>query len=313
MKFSIIIPAFKDTFFDECIQSCLSQTYPNFELIIVNDNSPYDIDNIVQKYKDLRIKYYRNNKGYGAEHIVDNWNHCIEYASGDFLICMGDDDKLKPNCLQDYVKLITMFPGREVYHTRMEIIDEYSCIKTIQEDRPDTESVYSMIWHFWHGRRQVIGDWCFNLVALKEKGGFVYMPYGWSSDNLTAFKYAISKGVANQRETGFQYRESSFTITNCYSIKNTIGKIIAWKNVNEWYLSFLQDAKPKDKIDIIYYNDIVKMLPAYIERKIEGELEHAFNCYPYSFIPLIKCAKTVNIPLKFIFKILIRNIFKKIH
>lgn len=71
--FSIIIPVYKARFLKECIDSILAQTYHNFELILVNDGSPYDIDSIVGQYHDSRIKYYKREKGYGAVRLVDNW------------------------------------------------------------------------------------------------------------------------------------------------------------------------------------------------------------------------------------------------
>ena len=50
MKFSIAIPAFKAKYLKECIDSILAQTYKDFELIIVNDASPEDIDSVVKPY-----------------------------------------------------------------------------------------------------------------------------------------------------------------------------------------------------------------------------------------------------------------------
>lgn len=45
--FSIMIPVYKPQYLEECIDSILAQTYRDFELILVNDGSPYDIDSIV--------------------------------------------------------------------------------------------------------------------------------------------------------------------------------------------------------------------------------------------------------------------------
>ena len=99
--FTIAIPAFKSSYLGECIESVLNQSYKDFELLIIDDCSPEDLKSIVLKYEDARIRYYRNEKGFGAVNVVGNWNKCLEYAKGDFIICMGDDDKLKPNFLAD--------------------------------------------------------------------------------------------------------------------------------------------------------------------------------------------------------------------
>ena len=84
IKFSVMVPAYKAQFLAECIDSILAQSYKNFELIIVNDASPQDLDSIVSKYDNPRIRYYKNEVGFGAEHVVGNWNKCLEYAIGDY-------------------------------------------------------------------------------------------------------------------------------------------------------------------------------------------------------------------------------------
>ncbi len=213
--FSVAVPAYKARFLAECIDSILAQTYKNFELIIVNDASPHDLDSIVAKYHDARIKYYKNKVGFGAEHVVGNWNKCLEYATGDYVICMGDDDKLLPNCLEDYAKLIEKYPDLNVYHALTEIIDENSDFSYMQELRPEREGVYSMIYGRLFGSRiQFIGDWLFCTSWLKANGGYADVPMAWGSDDLTAYMAAVNKGVANSQTPMFQYRVNSQTITH---------------------------------------------------------------------------------------------------
>ena len=157
--FSILVPAYKAVFLRECIDSILAQTYNVFELIIVDDASPEDLKAIVDKYDDSRIKYYCNETNFGAINVVDNWNKCLEYASGDYVICMGDDDMLTPFCLSDYNELISKYPSLNVYHTRTILIDEQSNMRDIQEQRPEFETGYSLWWHRWDNRiKQYIGD-----------------------------------------------------------------------------------------------------------------------------------------------------------
>lgn len=146
IKFSIVIPAYKATYLEECLDSVLKQTYPYFEIIILNDASPEKVKEIVDSYTDPRIFYFENEVNIGAVDVVKNWNKCLSLSTGDYIICMGDDDKLLPNSLDEYLKLIRQFPNVAVYHGWTEIIDENSLICDIQEPRPIIESVYSMMY-----------------------------------------------------------------------------------------------------------------------------------------------------------------------
>ena len=103
VKFSILIPAYKKAFLKDAINSCLSQTVKNLEVIIVDDCSPEDLGTIVAGFDDERIHYYRNESNIGALNVVDNWNKCLSLCTGDYVICMGDDDMLLPDCLEEYM------------------------------------------------------------------------------------------------------------------------------------------------------------------------------------------------------------------
>ena len=110
-KFSVLIPAYKRKYLKEAIDSILLQTYCHFELIIVDDASPEDIKSVIAEYHDDRIRYFRNEKNCGAINVVDNWNICLAYTQGDYVICMGDDDRMLPCCLEEYCNLIEKYPG----------------------------------------------------------------------------------------------------------------------------------------------------------------------------------------------------------
>lgn len=215
MKFSITIPAYKQKYLYEAIESCLAQTYKDFELIIVDDASPEDLKSVVDRFQDSRIRYYRNEKNCGALNVVDNWNISLGYATGDYVICMGDDDSLLPNCLEEYSKLIDKYPNLDIYHGMTEIIDENSRVVDMQESRPEREGMYSMIsGRLRNCRLQYIGDWLFKRTALEHLNGYVNMPMAWGCDDLTAYTIAKNKGVANTQIPVFQYRISSLTISN---------------------------------------------------------------------------------------------------
>ena len=264
MKFSITIPAYKRTYLKEAIDSCLAQTYEDFELIIVNDASPEDLDSIVNLYSDKRIRYYKNEKNCGAVDVVDNWNKCLEYATGEYIICMGDDDRLLPCCLEEYVKLMKLYPGLGVYHAWTEIIDENGDFASVTQHRCEYESVYSLIWHRWDNRKhQFIGDFLFHVDTLKKVGGFYKLPMAWGSDDITAVICAANKGIANTQRIVFQYRENGQTISNTGNLKIKIDAIIAEQ---EWYSKFLQKV-PENSMDIKYRKAILRLFEDHFKNK----------------------------------------------
>lgn len=266
MKFSVTIPAYKAQFLRECIVSILSQTFVDFELIIVDDNSPQNLDEIVFQFKDERIRYYKNEKGFGGYHVVGNWNKCLEYARGEYIICMGDDDKLLPNCLSDYAELIEKHPDLDIYHTRTEMINEKSDVIDMQIPFPEYESVYSMIWNTWKGRDQYIGDFLFRTEALRAAGGFYDLPYAWSSDKISEYRAAIGKGIANSQRAGFQYRKNSLTITNSCNTQRE--RYVALVQEKIWYENFIERNIPITEEDKIYYALIKIHLEQYMSKRM---------------------------------------------
>lgn len=244
IKFSVTIPAYKDRYLKETIDSVLAQTYQNYEVVIVNDASPYDLDSIVSKYSNPRIRYFKNKKNCGAKDVVDNWNICLSYATGDYLICMGDDDNLTPRCLQDFAELIEKYPDLDLYHARSEVIDDDSRFVCVLEERPEWESVYSLMYN---PRNTHLGDWLFKTETLRKNGGFFKLPYGWQSDDISAFMAAATHGVANTKEPGFQYRGNGLSIS--HDMKSIEDKIEAVRFSIQWQKDFVNSQQPDNAED----------------------------------------------------------------
>ncbi len=259
LKFSITIPAYKINFIKESIESVLSQTYDNFELIIVNDGSPDDIDSVVSCFDDSRVRYYINDKGFGGYNVIKNWNKCLDLCTGDYMICMGDDDKLLPCCLEEYSKLIAQFPGLNVYHAWTQIIDENSNVIAMTPDRGLRESTYSIMWHRIKGRRQFIGDYLFDVNSLRKESGFYFLPYAWGSDDITVWRAAANGGIANGQVPMFQFRFNSLQISNA---PNSVDKMKAINLRNLWMWQFLEE-EPENEIDKVYRLDLINGLLDY--------------------------------------------------
>lgn len=264
MKFTIAIPAYKSLFLSKCIQSILNQDFKDFELIIVNDASPENLDNIIEEFTDKRIQYFKNDKNFGVENVVDNWNKCLSLAKGDYFILMGDDDEMMVNYLSSFNELIIKFPDLDVYHCRSYIIDEDSKIKDLTPSWPNIESVYENIWHRMKElRSQYISDFVYNRKKLLDRGGFYKLPAAWASDDITSFEMAAKKGIAHTQEPVFCYRKSSVTISNSGFIQ------IKFKGIEgeeKWYDLFLKK-QPNNELDFIFYKSILANKKNYFTKK----------------------------------------------
>jgi glycosyltransferase involved in cell wall biosynthesis len=107
-KVSVLIPTYNYAhFLDETIQSVLNQTFQNYELIIVDNNSTDNTDEVVQKYlSDNRVSFYKNETNIG---LVGNWNKCLEYANGEYIKYLCADDKFLPSLLQEFVAVMDKY------------------------------------------------------------------------------------------------------------------------------------------------------------------------------------------------------------
>lgn len=291
----------------ECIQSILGQTYSEFEIIIVNDASPENITSVVASFQDSRIRYYVNEKNYGAVNVVDNWNKCLSYAIGDYVICMGDDDKLLPDCLSEYANLISEYPGLGVYHSWTEIINEDSEVVSMQEARPIFESVYSMMWGRLNCRRlQFIGDFLFERKLLMENGGFFKLPLAWASDDITAYIAASHAGIANSQKPGFQYRASSSTISKS---SDAHVKLEAIKMEEKWYRHFLKKAPMTENIvDYTFWQMLNSKISNFISRKRVGTIATDLIYKKFHVIGYMIDRNEYGLDFSMIFEALIRSV-----
>lgn len=101
---SVCIPAYRGAaHLGETIKSVLAQDLCDFELVIIDDNSPDETDQVVASYDDPRLRYFKNSKNLGPE---GNWNRCIEEARGCYFKLLPQDDQLFPDTLRRQVEVL---------------------------------------------------------------------------------------------------------------------------------------------------------------------------------------------------------------
>jgi glycosyltransferase involved in cell wall biosynthesis len=100
---TVAIPLYRGEFIKQAIDSVLSQSFKDFELIVVDDASDDKSRDKVLSYTDSRIIYVRNKKNLGAE---GNWNRCLALAKGKYIKILPHDDTLEPECLKEQVGVL---------------------------------------------------------------------------------------------------------------------------------------------------------------------------------------------------------------
>jgi glycosyltransferase involved in cell wall biosynthesis len=125
---SVVTPVYNgEKYLAECIESVLTQTYDNWEYVIVNNCSTDRSAEIAKKFaqKDRRIRIQDNKQ---FLNLGQNWNHAVKQISAKSRYCkiVHADDWLFPNCLLEMVKLAEEHPSvyNEAFH---QLLDQTAC------------------------------------------------------------------------------------------------------------------------------------------------------------------------------------------
>ena len=116
--FSIIIPVYnKEKFVAKTIESVLSQTFTDYEIIIVNDGSTDQSEAKISTFKDNRIQYYsKKNEGVALAR-----NFGIEKATADYICFLDADDYWHPTFLETVQRYSSELPEQKVFAAAIEI------------------------------------------------------------------------------------------------------------------------------------------------------------------------------------------------
>ncbi|MFC1794245.1 glycosyltransferase, partial [Planctomycetota bacterium] len=120
---SVIIPAYNAAeHIAEAIESVIIQNYRNFELVIINDGSTDNTEEIVAGFKDERIKYFRQeNQGLAGAH-----NAGIKQSQGEFVIKLDCDDMMTPDFISRHIQEFEKHPEADLVYCNDFLIDENS-------------------------------------------------------------------------------------------------------------------------------------------------------------------------------------------
>jgi len=135
---SIVLPTYNGArYLREAIQSCLEQTYPHWELILVDDASTDETPAIIEEYVslDTRVQALRHN--YNRK-LPAALNTGFAAARGDYLTWTSNDNRYRPQALATLVAFLEERPDVDVVYSDYTVIDEMGQpLRTVQVEAPD--------------------------------------------------------------------------------------------------------------------------------------------------------------------------------
>ena len=152
---SIVTPSYNTgVYIADTINSVLSQTYENWEMIIVDDCSTDNTDIVVAQFTDKRIRYLKNEKNSGA---AMSRNYALREAKGKWIAFLDSDDLWTPEKLEKQIA----FMKKGNYHfsyTNYEEIDEQSNALGIVVSGPKRITKRGIYNYCWPGCLTVMYD-----------------------------------------------------------------------------------------------------------------------------------------------------------
>jgi glycosyltransferase involved in cell wall biosynthesis len=253
---SVIITSYNyGRYLADAVNSVLNQTYPNIEIIVVDDGST---DNTKAVASLFSIKYiYQTNQGVSIAK-----NNGIGQSQGDFFICLDGDDKLFPRCIQETLRQIQKHPKTAFVYTGSVTYDETSNTENIWMPKR-LYSKYSL-FAGWHGamgpvmvRKKAFQslkygfdpsfvvhedmDLCFRLLDAGWKSDLVYEPLHWyriHEGSLNPTTQERKRAAGAFMSTKFKFRNNYRNLFNIY--KKTLGRLESLMQSPIIYLKGLQ-------------------------------------------------------------------------
>ncbi len=281
---SILLPAYNAALYlREAIDSILHQTYSHFELIIINDGSVDQTEEIILSYSDRRIRYIKNESNLG---LIDTLNMGIDNSTGQYIIRMDADDISIYKRIERQVEFMekhrqvavagswyyafTMSDGKMVrgeadsdvlkatllFNTclchpatiiRKSVLDKYKL-------RYNPKYKHLEDYELWI-RISKVAD----LSNVKE---FLFR-YRTHDQQISQEQFNYQKEKANILRAehlttlGFVYTEKELEVHNTVACNTRITSISQLKCIESWFLHLIQQNKEKNIINCGAFNQVI--------------------------------------------------------
>lgn len=226
---SIIMPSYNTApFIKDTIQSILAQTYTNWELLIVDDCSTDNTDEVLSIIADERIRYYKNDTNSGA---AVSRNKALREARGQWIAFLDSDDLWTSDKLEKQLEFMTE-NGYSFSYTNYEEIDIDGNKTGVNVTGPKKISKTGMFNYCWPG--------CLTVMYDANKIGLIQIhDIKKNNDYAMWLKVCKKANCYLLNECLGKYRKGRVGSVSTHSIKTMIG----------WHYKLYREAENMNRVE----------------------------------------------------------------
>lgn len=269
--FSVLIANYNNgKYLEEALQSVFAQTYTNWEIILVDDASTDNSNDIYQKYNnDSRIHIYYNGKNYGCGYTK---HRCVELANGEICGFLDPDDAISETALEESINKHIKKPNHSLIYSGYFVCDE----NLTPKNKGNAHKIPEELSYLDYGHYAI-----FHFATFKKKY------YDQTEGINIELKRAIDQDLYLKLEEVGKLEYISSTL---YYYRTNTGKNISLGENNKaatlWHLTALIDAcrrrhlSIEDKV-LRYYKEFIKLYSQQELSQYEKQILDTYSCFSF--------------------------------
>lgn len=277
IKISIIVPVYNvERFLRKCLDSLINQTYKNIEILVINDCTPDNSQNIIDEYsqKDARVVpvIHPINKGLGGAR-----NTGIDIATGSYILFVDSDDYLRLDTVELIVNKIKLNPAVDlVKFGRVEDYGSYQIelLPTLSND------IYfdgwTMIKEALHQKKYRVAAWenAYSLDMIKNNKLYFREKLLYEDTYFTFLSTILSRKISLLNESLYFYKKDrQDSIINTVSERDV--EVLTTIDMLDCYLKKINRSdilNSKEYKELIYDWVCYNVIYLYYQKKIKDKL-----------------------------------------
>lgn len=238
MRFSVFLPVRNGgNYLRQCVTSILEQTYPDFQLIVLDNASSDGSAEWISSLNEPRVTLVNSATPLS---IQDSWGRILRSPKGEFMTMIGHDDLLDKNYLETMCTLIGRHPDASLYQTHFRLIDSGGKQLRPCRPMPERETAAGFLESRMLFQRDSYGTgYMFRSSDYERVGGIPGYEKLLFADDALWMKLMLGSWKATAKEECFSYRVHSESTSFAPESRSLYGGL-------DQYLVFLQEACSRD-------------------------------------------------------------------